>query len=256
METVLYESIDQIGYIYLNRPEKYNALDREMVGKLLEVVKQVEQSDDRIVVLSGKGKAFCAGGDVSMMADFSNEDFYDDVMDTIEKISMKLYMMPKIIISAIQGSAAGLGLSFALTADYVIAENDAKLGMLFLGVGFAPDGGGHFWLKERLGVHGAKQFIWSMEQVDGTTAYSMNLVDQVSDEPILDHARKLAKHLLVQPLTSMVKTKLMYHNEKRQNLQHYLSEEKKTQWELRQTQDHKEGVSAFLEKRKPIFIGK
>lgn len=256
METVLYESIDQIGYIYLNRPSKYNALDKEMLGKLLEVVKQVEQSDDRIIILSGKGKAFCAGGDVSMMADFANGDFYDDVMDAIEKIAMKLYMMPKITISAVQGSAAGLGLSLALTADYVVAENDAKLGMLFLGLGLAPDGGGHFWLKERLGVHGAKQFIWSMEQVEGTTAYSMNLVDQVSDEPALNHARKLAKHLLLQPLTSMVKTKLMYHNEEKQTLQHYLSEEKKTQWELRKTKDHEEGVNAFLEKRKPIFIGK
>ena len=256
MDSVLYESNDQIGYIYLNRPEKYNALDKEMLSKLLEVVRQVEQNDDRIVIISGKGKAFCAGGDVSMMADFANEDFYDDVMDTIEKITMKLYMMPKIIISAIKGSAAGLGLSLALTADYVVAQNDAKLGMLFLGIGLAPDGGGHFWLKERLGVHAAKQFIWNMEQVNGTTAYSMNLVDQVSDEPVINHARSLAKHLLLQALTSMVKTKLMYHNERKQTLQHYLSEEKKTQWELRQTKDHQEGVSAFLEKRKPTFIGR
>lgn len=256
METVLYESIDQIGHIYLNRPSKYNALDKEMLSKLLEVLKQVEQNDDRIVIISGKGKAFCAGGDIGMMADFANVDFYEEVMDTIEKIAMKLYMMPKIIISAIKGSAAGLGLSLALTADYVVAQNDAKLGMLFLGIGLAPDGGGHFWLKERLGVHGAKQFIWSMEQVDGTTAYSMNLVDQVSDEHVLNHAKSLAKHLLLQPLTSMLKTKLMYHNEKKQTLQHYLFEEKKTQWELRQTKDHEEGVNAFLEKRKAVFIGK
>lgn len=255
MKTVLYESIDQIGYIFLNRPERYNALNKEMLSELLEVVTQVEKSDDRIVIISGKGKAFCAGGDISMMTDWANQDFYHEVMDTIEKIAMKLYLMPKIIISAINGSAAGLGLSLALTADYVVARNDAKLGMLFLGVGLAPDGGGHFWLKERLGVHGAKQFIWSIKQVDGTTAYSMNLVDQISDEPVINHAKSLAKQLLLQPLTSMVKTKLMYHNEKKDTLQHYLTEEKNTQWELRQTKDHQEGVNAFLEKRKPVFIG-
>src|SRR5690625_1332513 len=73
-------------------------------------------------------------------------------------------MMPKLIISAINGPAAGLGLSLALAADYVITEAEAKLGMLFLGVGLAPDGGGHFWLQERLGTQGAKQFIWSGKQ--------------------------------------------------------------------------------------------
>ncbi|ASN06602.1 enoyl-CoA hydratase [Virgibacillus necropolis] len=255
METVLYESIDQIGYIYLNRPDRYNALNKEMLHELLEVIIQVEQSDDHIVIISGKGKAFCAGGDISMMTDWKNQDFYHEVMETVEKITMKLYLMPKIVISAIKGSAAGLGLSLALVADYVVAQNDAKIGMLFLGVGLAPDGGGHFWLKERLGVHGAKQFIWSMKKVDGTTAYSMNLVDQVSDEPVLNHATSLAKSLLIQPLSSIVKTKLMYHNDNKSNLQHYLTEEKKNQWELRQTKDHQEGVSAFLEKRKPTFIG-
>ncbi|MFZ3577326.1 enoyl-CoA hydratase-related protein [Virgibacillus sp. DJP39] len=255
MKTVLYESVDQIGYIYLNRPERYNALNKEMLTDLLEVISTVEQSDDRVVIISGKGKAFCAGGDVSMMTDWSSKDFYDEVMDMIEQVALKLYLMPKVVISAIKGSAAGLGLSLALTADYVVAQNDAKLGMLFLGVGLAPDGGGHFWLKERLGVHGAKQFIWSMKQVDGTTAYSMNLVDQVSDEPVINHAASLAKQLLLQPLTSITKTKLLYHHEQQETLKHYLSEEKKTQWELRQTKDHQEGVSAFLEKRKPTFIG-
>lgn len=255
METVLYESINQVGYIYLNRPERYNALDKDMLNKLHNVVTQVEKGDDRIVIISGKGKAFCAGGDISMMTDWSNQDFYNEVMNTIGEIVMKLYMMPKIVISAIKGSAAGLGLSLALTADYVVTQSDAKLGMLFLGVGLAPDGGGHFWLKDRLGVPGAKQFIWSMKQVDGATAHSMGLADQVSEEPIEDYATSLSKLLLLQPLESMVKTKLMYHNENKNTLLHYLKEEKKTQWELRQTKDHKEGVSAFLEKRKPTFIG-
>ncbi|WP_430787851.1 enoyl-CoA hydratase [Virgibacillus flavescens] len=255
MKTVMYESIDQIGYIYLNRPDRYNALNKEMLIELLEVVEQAEQSDDRIIIISGKGKAFCAGGDVSMMTDWTNQDFYHEVMDTIEQITLKLYLMPKIVISAINGAAAGLGLSIALTADYVVAQNDAKLGMLFLGVGLAPDGGGHFWLKERLGVHGAKQFIWSMEQVNGTIAYSMNLVDEVSDQHVINHAGSLAKKLLLQPLKSMVSTKLIYHNEKKESLQQFLAEEKKNQWQLRQTKDHEEGVNAFLEKRKPIFIG-
>ncbi|WP_188456588.1 enoyl-CoA hydratase-related protein [Virgibacillus oceani] len=256
MSTVLFESVDHISYIYLNRPDRYNALNKEMLTDLLNVVEQVEQNDDRIVIISGKGKAFCAGGDIGMMADFSDKAYYDNVMDTICSIAMKLYMMPKMVIAAVQGSAAGLGLSLALTADYVVANENAKLGMLFLGVGLAPDGGGHFWLQERLGTHKAKQFTWGMEQVKAEEAKKMNLVDVITEEHALDHAALLGQRLLSMPLTSMVKTKMLYHQHQKETLKYFLNEEKNIQWELCHTKDHDEGVDAFLGKRKPIFVGK
>src|SRR5690606_38423840 len=101
-----------------------------MLEELLKVVDTVNQNEDRVVVLSGEGNAFCAGGDIAMMKDFGNREFFDNVMDSIAGIVSKLYMMPKIVISAVQGSAAGLGLSLALTADYVVAHQEAKFGML------------------------------------------------------------------------------------------------------------------------------
>ncbi|WP_099157349.1 enoyl-CoA hydratase-related protein [Virgibacillus ndiopensis] len=255
MSTVLYESVDHISYIYLNRPDRYNALNKEMLEDLLKVIEQVENNDDRVLIISGKGKAFCAGGDIGMMADFSDKVYYDNVMDTICAIAKKLYMMPKMVISAVQGSAAGLGLSLALTADYIVANEDAKLGMLFLGVGLAPDGGGHFWLQERIGTQRAKQFIWGMEQVKGEKAQAMNLVDVVTDQHALDHATKLGQRLQSKPLTSMVKTKFLYHEKQKEVLDYYLHAEKQTQWELCHTMDHHEGVRAFLGKRKPVFVG-
>src|SRR5699024_12341579 len=92
-------------------------------------------------------------------------------------IALKLYMMPKMVMSAVHGSAAGLGLSLALTADYVVAQQEAKLGMLFIGIGLVPDGGGHFWLRERVGTQRAKQLIWGRGQVQGSAAQAMGLVD-------------------------------------------------------------------------------
>ena len=129
MSTVLYESKNGVSYVYMNRPERYNAMNKEMLTELLDVLSEVEQNEDRIVVLSGKGKAFSAGGDIGMMADLADKSFYEEVMQTIGDIALKLYMMPKMVISAVHGSAAGLGLSLALTADYVVAQQEAKLGM-------------------------------------------------------------------------------------------------------------------------------
>ncbi|MDY0407804.1 enoyl-CoA hydratase-related protein [Virgibacillus soli] len=256
MRTVLYERKDGVSYIYLNRPDRYNALNVEALQQLLLVVEEVGQNEDQVVILAGKGKAFCAGGDIGMMNDWADEANFGGVMDTISNVMMKLYEMPKIIISAIQGSAAGLGLSLALAADYVIAENKAKLGMLFLGVGLAPDGGGHFWLKERLGVPQAKQFIWNMEQVTGEEAKQMGLIDFSTEQQAVAFAEHLAKKMKQSPITSMIQTKSMYHREGKEQLQYYLNEEKKTQWLLCHTADHREGVQAFLEKRSPVFIGK
>ncbi|SFA81257.1 Enoyl-CoA hydratase/carnithine racemase [Lentibacillus halodurans] len=255
MKTVLLESMDGISHVYLNRPERYNAMDKEMLTELENVLDQVEQNDDKVVILSGKGKAFSAGGDIGMMTDLASEKYYQEVMEKIEAIVLTLYSMPKIIISAIHGSAAGLGLSLALTADYVAAHQEAKLGMLFIGIGLAPDGGGHFWLRERIGTQRAKQFIWDRQQVWGTEAKTMGLVDVLAENEVTEQASQMAGQILDSPITSMLKTKMIYHDSKIEKLKYYLQRERQTQWELLKTKDHWEGVQAFQEKRQPVFKG-
>ncbi|WP_164669586.1 enoyl-CoA hydratase [Virgibacillus doumboii] len=256
MNTVLHKSEHNISHITLNRPDRYNAMNKEMLLELLNVLDEVEKNDDKVVILSGSGKAFSAGGDIGMMTEFSDKAYYEEVMKTIESVVLKLYMMPKIVISAIHGSAVGLGLSLALTADYVLAEADSKLGLLFIGIGLAPDGGGHFWLRERIGTQKAKQFAWGMQQVIGPEAKAMGLVDIVANNEVAEQAKKLAEKTLSSPVTAMLKTKMMYHNKNIDELKYYLENERKAQWDLRNTEDHQEGVDAFLNKRKPQFMGK
>lgn len=250
------EEHEGIIHLILNRTEKYNALNVEMLSEFAAVVKHINQMAAQIVVLSGEGPGFFAGGDVSIMQETGDEQKYHQVMDDIETIVTTLYTMPKLVISAIHGSAVGLGLSIALAADYVMAEADANLSMNFIGIGLAPDGGGHFWLEQRLGTHQAKQFTWDGHQLSAKEAYDVKLIDIVVQGNVRKAAEQLALEWSHRPVRSMVATKKIYHQHGLEHLLNYLAWERKNQWELRHTEDHQEGVQAFLEKRRPSFKGK
>lgn len=245
-----------VSTILFNRPESYNALDLSMLESLLKIIEEIEENNDRLVILTGEGKAFCAGGDVSMMAVMKDSELLDELMDTIGKITLKLYLLPKIVISAVNGSAAGLGMSIALNSDYIVAQKDALFGMLFAGIGLIPDGGGHFFLKERLGTQEAKQFIWGLEQVSGKKAQSLGFVDILTDNNAQEASLKLAEKLQTSPLEAMIKSKMILHHQQKEELKKILQAEKEGQIAVAQTKDHREGVRAFLEKRKPYFQGK
>lgn len=255
MEKVKFNSENGISTITLNRPNSFNALDSETLESFLQILNDVKENEDSVVIITGEGRAFCAGGDIQMISNITESQF-DQLMDTIERITTILYVLPKIVIVAANGSTAGLGLSLALNSDYIVAHEKAKFGMLFAGIGLFPDGGGHFFLKERLGTHQAKQFIWSMKQVDGKSAKELGLVDILAEEDVVSTAIQLAQSIQQSPIKAIIQSKLILHESKLAELNHYLRQEKDGQLKLAQTKDHAEGVSAFLEKRKPRFIGK
>ena len=255
MEKVLLKRENGVSIISFNRPDKYNALDADSLKQLLEKLKTVKENDDKILIITGEGKAFCAGGDIEAMKEMPNLESFAEMMDVVTELTEILYLMPKIVISAVNVSAAGFGLSLALNSDYVVANEETRFGVLFAGIGLIPDGGGHFFLERRLGHHKAKQFIWSLEQVAGKEAEEYGLIDVKVEGDAFEGAKQLAAKLQKSPLLSFIETKLIYHEKNIAELRDVLKREKESQLKMRQTEDHKEGASAFLEKRKPNFKG-
>jgi 2-(1,2-epoxy-1,2-dihydrophenyl)acetyl-CoA isomerase len=247
----------RIAIIEMNRPEALNAIDVDMIKGLVSRLKEISESDDiDIVVLTGNGRAFSSGGDIKTMLSNMNETDFFPVMDCISELIVTLYSIPKLTISAVSGAAAGLGFSLALATDYIIADKNSKLAMNFIGIGLIPDGGAHFFLEKRLGEVKAKQVIWDGKVLSADEALGLNLIEEVADGSLQETVDSRVTDWLGRPVQAMIKTKKILADMNRPHLLKILELEKNGQFNMRKTQDHKEGVRAFIEKRPAKFIGK
>jgi enoyl-CoA hydratase/carnithine racemase len=247
----------RVATVEMNRPESMNAMDADVIKGLVCKLKEISESDDiDIVVLTGKGRAFSAGGDIKTMLSNMDESDFLPVMDCISELIITLYSIPKLTISAVSGAAAGLGFSLALATDYIIADKASKLAMNFIGIGLIPDGGAHFFLEKRLGETKAKQVIWDGKMMSAEEAYKLGLVQEVAEEDLQETLHTRISDWLGRPVQAMIKTKKILAEKNRPQLLKILELEKYGQQKMRETLDHKEGIKAFIEKRKPNFIGK
>lgn len=256
-DTVLLKVNGRVATLEMNRPEAMNALNNEMIKGLVVNLKEISESDSiDMVVLTGNGKAFSAGGDIKSMLYLNDENDFFPIMDSINELVLTLYSMPVLTISAISGAAAGLGLSLALATDYVIADSESKLAMNFIGIGLIPDGGSHFFLEKRLGEAKAKKLIWEGKVLSASTALEMGLIDEVVEGDLSSGVDSQLAKWLQSPVQAMIKTKKILSDSNRGHLLKILELEKHGQYKMRQTKDHLEGIQAFVEKRKPNFTGK
>jgi 2-(1,2-epoxy-1,2-dihydrophenyl)acetyl-CoA isomerase len=247
----------RVATVEMNRPEALNALDLDVIRGLASSLKEISESDDiDVVVLTGSGRAFSAGGDIkTMLSDMKESEFFP-VMDCISELIITLYSIPKLTISAVNGAAAGLGFSLALATDHIIADKTSKLAMNFIGIGLIPDGGSHFFLEKRIGEIKAKQVIWEGKTMSAQEALELGLIQEVAEDSLQEALDARIAEWLDRPVQAMIKTKKILADINRPKLLKILELEKQGQLKMRTTFDHQEGIRAFIEKRPAKFIGK
>lgn len=255
--TINLEILERKAILTLNRPQAMNAMDATMMQELANCLEQLhEQPDVQVLIVKGEGRAFSAGGDIKMMLGADGAVDFEALMSSITRFTKAYYTLPMLTIAQIHGAAAGLAFSLALASDVVVAEESAKLAMNFIGIGLVPDGGGHFFMKERLGVAKAKQLIWEGKVMEAQEALAQGLVDYVvPDSAATATVDQIVGKMLASPIAAMLETKQILHTEKLPELERILQAEAKAQAKMHATKDHQEGITAFVEKRPPNFIG-
>jgi len=246
-----------IATILLDRADKLNALSGEMYHDLADAFAQMNTDDAvRTVVLTGAGRAFCAGGDVGSMGG------YDVVSGRKrskghQKMIINLHHLEKPVIAAIRGPAAGIGASMALACDLIIASENAYLLMAFKNVGIPPDGGAIFFLTQHLGISRAKEIVYSARKLPAAEAKDMGLISRVVPDTELENAaQELAREIAGSATYALTLAKRMFQYMYTPTLEQLLELEVMAISGARMTHDHVEGVTAFKEKRKPKFTGK
>lgn len=245
---------DGVATVCLNRPDKLNALTPEMREELARLFGLLGQDTaTRAVILTGAGRGFCGSGDVTSMGQFTPETARDRLKQA-HRMILAIANIEKPVIAAVRGPVAGIGWSLALACDQVVSSETAKFIQVFRNVGLAPDGGAIYFLSQILGVQQAREIVYSARPVPAAEALSLGLVAQVVPDAGLEEAAfAMADRIGRGPAFSFGVTKKLFKSMTVPSLESFLDMEAWAQEACLMTADHREGVAAFLEKRKPHF---
>jgi 2-(1,2-epoxy-1,2-dihydrophenyl)acetyl-CoA isomerase len=250
---------DAVATITLNRPEKLNAFTGTMREELAETLRACESDASvRVVVLTGAGRAFCAGGDVEYMSGLQrNGDVpsFRKLLDAGREVILQIATMPKPVIAAINGIAAGAGCNLALACDYRIASEQAKLSESFVRIGLHPDWGGTWLLPRLIGRSRALELMMTGRAVDAVEALAIGMVDRVTAD-LPAETEKLARTLAEAPPIAIAGIKRALDASERNDLRAQIELESEHQLRCFLSQDATEGMAAFFEKRAAKFSGK
>ncbi len=241
----------------LNRPDKYNAFVREMALALqAEFAKAQVDKSIRAVVLTGNGKAFCAGQDLAEATDPQGPELTKIVTEHYNPIIEAVRNLEKPVVAAVNGVAAGAGANIALACDVVVASEAASFIQAFSKIGLIPDSGGTYTLPRLVGLQRASALMMLGDKLSAQEALEMGMVYKVaSADEYYDLAQKIASQLSTMPTLALARTKALLNATYQNTLEDQLALEDKYQTECGQSYDYREGTAAFLEKRKPEFKG-
>jgi 2-(1,2-epoxy-1,2-dihydrophenyl)acetyl-CoA isomerase len=260
-KVILTEVRDRVATLTLHRPEKLNAVNMQLLEEAAEAVKNWSRDPEiGAIVVTGSGRAFCAGGDVSMMAREENESTLEQKIDGLrdmQEISWLLYSSPKVTIASVNGFAMGAGLGIALACDLRIASSAAKFGTAYAKVGYGGDFGTTWLLTHYAGAPRAKELFFLADPIDAAEAHRIGLVNQVVDpDALAAETFTVASRIAQGPLTSYRYMKQNVNLAATVDFRTLLDREPETHLRCGETSDHREGVRAFLGKRAPKFSGR
>jgi len=248
---------DGVMKLTLNRPDSLNPLSNEMVAGICSAIHEASQQDDvRVVTIQGAGRAFCAGGDVKGMGENTPIQTHYFIEKLNEAI-LAIRNLEKPVIAIVHGYAAGAGFSLALACDMIVASENSKFMMAFAQIGLIADGGSNYFLPRLVGDKRAKELLFSAEPIDAKQAESWGIVNHVYPvDEFEEKANAFVQKFVNGPGKSYEMTKKLVNQSFVSDLDEMLSLEALTQTLMEQTEDFKEGIEAFKEKRKPHFKGK
>ncbi|HMV10021.1 MAG TPA: enoyl-CoA hydratase-related protein [Cyclobacteriaceae bacterium] len=251
-------SVEQgVATITLNRPDVYNALNDEITYELQDALKAVaKDAQVRVVVLTGEGKAFCSGQDLKAASGDQKRSFMQSLHKRYNPIVSAMRNLPKPIVCRLNGVAAGAGCSLALACDVIVASEDATLIEVFINIGLVPDSGSSYFLPRTVGMNKAFELCSMGNRVKAAEAVSIGLINKAVPAAELDQAVKFyTDYFAKAPTKSIGLIKKMLNKSVTSTLEEMLEYEAYCQEIAGTSNDYKEGVTAFLEKRKPDFKG-
>ncbi len=250
--------VNQVCTIRLNRPSVFNSFNRAMALALQQTLDDCAGNETiRAVVITGEGKAFCAGQDLAEATDPNGPELQSIVREHYNPIILKIRQLEKPVIAAVNGVAAGAGANIALACDIVFAKESASFIQAFSKIGLIPDSGGTFFLPRLIGFQKAAALMMTGDKVSAAEAEAMNMIYKVLPDDLFDEeVRSFAEKLAQMPTRGLGLTKRALNASFTNDLSGQLDTEEKTQTEAGSTHDFEEGTKAFLEKRKPVFKGK
>lgn len=253
---VTVEVEEQRAWVTMNRPEKLNALSKELVEELIQELDKLDQdSCVNVILLKGGGKGFCGGGDIASMKAVTSNSEAVHWIESVAALTKKVLDMNTYVVACVHGYAAGAGFSLALACDFIVATDDAKFALSFANIGLIPDLGLIKLLSSRVSPAIVKEWISSAKVLTSEEAKQHQLINHVAVNDLTEEVLTFIPFIEEGPSAANTFVKYLVNHHDEVPLENFFKTETMMQTALLSSHDHKEGVEAFFEKRKPVFQG-